>query len=101
MTKPAVIEVALPEGLDASALDVALLKATVQALVVLRKERGGPWEQVVRDLERDGWTVEWGMCWHAEAKRGTDYERAHGRSLDATFAELAQLARLDTVCHCP
>ncbi len=101
MAKTGVIEVALPEGVVPGALDAELLKATFQALVTLRLESGRQWEVVLRELERDGWTVDWGLCWHAEARRGVDYERAQGRTLDGAFSELAQLARLDAVGHCP
>ncbi len=101
MAKVGTIEVPLPEGIVPSALDVELLKATMRALVTLRTESGHRWEVALRELERDGWAVEWGLCWHAEAKRGDDCEHAHGRTLDATFTELAQLARLDMVGHCP
>jgi hypothetical protein len=56
---------------------------------------------VLCQLERDGWNVHWGLCWHADAKRGEDYEQASGKTLDETFSELAQLARLDMVGRCP
>ena len=36
-----------------------------------------------------------------EAKKGDDYEQVSGKTLDETFAQLAQLARLDMVGHCP
>ena len=101
MGKTECIEVALPDGVAASPLDAALLKATLQALATLRAEHGERWEGLLRGLQHDGWDVEWGLCWHAEARRGGDFERAQGRTLDATFAELAQLARLDMVGHCP
>jgi hypothetical protein len=101
MAKEQTIEVPLPEGVQPSKLDLELLKATFQAIVTLRTERGREWEQVLCQLERDGWSVHWGQCWHAEARRGEDFEQASGKTLDAVFAELAQLARLDMVGHCP
>ncbi len=101
MAKAQTIEVPLPEGVSPSRLDVELLKATFQAIVTLRTEGGQEWEEVVGQLERDGWSVQWGVCWPAEARRGEDYEKANGRTLGATLAELAQLARLDMVGHCP
>ena len=101
MARTDTIEVPLPEGVHPSKLDLELLKATFQAIVTLRTEGGKEWEQVLCQLERDGWSVRWGLCWHAEAKRGEDFETASGKTLDATFTELAQLARLDMVGHCP
>jgi hypothetical protein len=101
MGKAPTIEVPLPEGVQPSKLDLELLKATFQAIVTLRTEGGREWEEVLCQLERDGWNVHWGLCWHAEARRGDDYEQASGKTLDGTFAELAQLARLDMVGHCP
>jgi hypothetical protein len=101
MVKGRTIEVLLPEGVPADTLDLELLKATFHAIVALRSERGREWEKTLRQLEHDGWGVSWGMCWHAEAKRDADYERANGRTLDEAFAELAQLARLDEVGHLP
>jgi hypothetical protein len=101
MARAGIIEVALPEGVCPSTLDVELLKATFQALAALRTEGGRRWAEILGELERDGWAVQWGLCWHAEAKREGDFERAQGRTLDQTFTELAQLARLDAVGHCP
>jgi hypothetical protein len=101
MAGAATIQVSLPEGVKPSRLDLELLKATFQAIVTLRIGGGREWEQTLCQLERDGWNVQWGLCWHAEAKRGDDYEQANGRTLDGAFAELAQLARLDMVGHCP
>jgi hypothetical protein len=95
------IEVPLPKDVQPSRLDLELLRATFQAMVALRLEGGREWQEVLCQLERDGWTVNWGLCWHAEAKRGEDYEKVSGRTLDVTFSELAQLARLDMVGHCP
>jgi hypothetical protein len=101
MARAGIIEVALPEGIHVSPLDVEVLKATFQALAALRTEAGGEWAKVLGELERDGWAVQWGLCWHAEAKRAGDFEHAHGKTLDETFSELSQLARLDAVGHCP
>lgn len=101
MPRAATIEVPLPEGAQPSKLDLELLKATFQAIVTLRTEGGREWEEVLRQLERDGWSVHWGLCWHAQARRGEDYEQASGKTLDETFSELAQLARLDMVGRCP
>lgn len=101
MEKATSVEVPLPKGTVPSRLDIELLRATFQAMVTLRLEGSRQWEEVLCQLEHDGWSVNWGLCWHAEARRGGDYEQANGRTLDDTFSELAQLARLDMVGHCP
>jgi len=95
------IEVPLPTGVDPTRLDVELLKAAFSAIVTLRYETSSKWEAALHQLEEDGWSVHWGLTWHAEARKGDDYEEASGKTLDETFAQLAQLARLDMVGHCP
>ncbi|HVN76904.1 MAG TPA: hypothetical protein VMT19_11340, partial [Thermoanaerobaculaceae bacterium] len=84
------IEVPLPIGVQPTHLDVELLKAAFSAIVTLRYEASSDWEAALHQLEADGWRVNWGLTWHAEAKKGDDYEQASGRTLDETFAELAQ-----------
>ena len=101
MRAPRVVGVPLPEGVQPTRLDEELLKAAFQAIVTLRYEASCDWERALRQLKDDGWSVEWGLTWHAQARRGDDFEQASGRTLDGTFAELAQLARLDMVGHCP
>ncbi len=101
MARASSIEVPLPTGVDPTRLDVELLKAAFSAIVTLRYEASREWEAALHQLEGDGWSVHWGLTWHAEARKGDDYEQASGRTLDETFAELAQLARLDMVGHCP
>ncbi|MGD1146737.1 MAG: hypothetical protein ABR961_02155 [Thermoanaerobaculaceae bacterium] len=95
------IEVPLPTGVEPTRLDVELLKAAFHAIVTLRYETSSGWETALHQLEIDGWKVHWGLTWHAEAKKGDDFEQASGKTLDETFAQLAQLARLDMVGHCP
>ena len=95
------IAVPLPTGVEPTRLDLELLKAAFSAIVTLRYETSTDWEATLHQLEADGWRVHWGLTWHAEAKRGDDYEQVSGKTLDETFAQLAQLARLDMVGHCP
>ncbi len=101
MARASTIEVPLPTGVDPTHLDVELLKAAFSSIVTLRYEASSEWEAALHQLEADGWRVHWGLTWHAEARRDDDYEQASGRTLDETFAQLAQLARLDMVGHCP
>ncbi len=101
MARASCIEVPLPAGVAPTRLDVELLKAALSAIVTLRAEASGEWEAALHQLEGDGWRVHWGLTWHAEARKDDDYEQASGRTLDETFAQLAQLARLDMVGHCP
>lgn len=95
------VEVPLPESVTLNEVDLELLKASFQALVALRCEKGREWQDLLGQLRDDGWTVRWGLAWRAEAKRGEDYEEATGPTLDRAFAELAQLARADMVGHAP
>ncbi len=95
------LEVPLPESVALNDVDLELLKASFQALVALRCEKGREWEGLLRQLKEDGWTVRWGLTWRAEAKRGEDYEEATGPTLDEALAGVAQLARLDMVGHVP
>src|SRR5664279_604281 len=80
------LEVPLPESVVLNDVDLELLKASFQALVALRCERGREWEGLLRQLKEDGWTVRWGLTWRAEAKRGEDYEEATGPTLDDALA---------------
>jgi hypothetical protein len=95
------LEVPLPESVALNDVDLELLKASFQALVALRCEKGHEWEGLLWQLKEDGWTVRWGLTWRAEAKRGEDYEEATGPTLDEAFEGLAQLVRLDMVGHVP
>jgi hypothetical protein len=95
------LEVPLPESVALNDADLELLKASFQALVALRCEKGRAWEDTLRQMKEDGWTVRWGLTWRAEAKRGEDYEEATGPTLDEALAGVAQLTRLDMVGHVP
>jgi hypothetical protein len=48
------IEVPLPEHLELNDVDLELLKASFQALVALRCEKGHEWEGLLRELKEDG-----------------------------------------------
>jgi hypothetical protein len=96
-----VIEVPLPEGVEPTSEDLALLEGTFQAIVGLRYEGGREWEKIARRLEEDGWTVHCHLGWIAEARRGRDSEEAVGRTRAEAFAQLAELTQLDTVAGPP
>ena len=96
-----VLEVPLPEGLQPKGDDVELLKAVFQALAALRVQQGRDWLARVRELERDGWTVRWGLTWRAEAKRGEEYEEATGITLDEALSGVAQEILAEAPGHLP
>jgi hypothetical protein len=96
-----IVEVPLPESVTPGGADLELLKATFQALVALRCEKGREWEGLLRQMREDGWTVRWGLSWRVEAKRGGDYEEATGPTLDEAFGAVSQLALADMVGHVP
>lgn len=100
MTGTMVIEVPLPEAL-AGGDDAALIEALRRAVVSLRDEKGGEWAKVARKLETEGWKVDWGLTWTAEARRGEQHELALGDTRNEAFAQLYQLTMLDTVEGCP
>jgi hypothetical protein len=95
------LEVPIPDRVEMSPGDLELLKATFQALVALRAEKNPAWEGLVRQMESDGWKVQWGLTWRAEAKRGEDYEEATGTTLEEALSGVAQLVMTDMVGHTP
>ena len=101
MTATQSIEVQLPADAPVEPADRELLRATLQALVSLRCERGRAWDEVRRRLEGEGWRVDWNLNWRVRARRGEESEEAAGKTLDEAFAELEQLVRLDMVGHAP
>jgi hypothetical protein len=101
MRQQKIIEVPIPEGVDPVGDDLEILKATFQALAALRLAQGRDWMKRVRELEKDGWTVRWGLTWRAEAKRGEAYEDATGVTLDEALSDLAQLIMAETSGHVP
>ncbi len=96
-----ILEVPLPPGSEPEPDELELLTATFQALVSLRRERGRRWQEPLEALRREGWTVQWGLSWRAEAKRGTDYEEATGATLAEALHGVAQLALADMAAQVP
>lgn len=96
-----ILEVPVPGGVDMTGADLELLKATFQALVALRCDKTHCWGERAEEMRKDGWTVQWGLTWRAEAKRGEEYEEATGATLDEAMAGVDQLVRLDMVGHAP
>jgi hypothetical protein len=95
------IEVPLPEGVEPSVDDVALLTSLCSAIVGLRYAGSHRWEETARRLENAGWRVHWGLTWFAEARRDAHIEQATGRTRDEALAELWQLTLVDEVDGCP
>lgn len=95
------IEVPLPEGVEPTAGDVALLEALCGTIVGLRYPGSHRWEEMERKLENAGWRVRWGLTWFAEARREGHIEQVTGRTRDEALDELWQLTRLDEVDGCP
>ena len=99
MAKSQILHIPISE--DISPTGAELLKATFQAIISLRCDCSSEWDRTLRELQVDGWAVNWRLKWVAEAKRGTDFEQASGTTLDEVFSQLQQLTRLDTVAGCP
>jgi hypothetical protein len=68
-----VVEVPLPEGIEPGREEIELS----------------------RQLQERGWTVRICPGWIVEARRGSDVERAAGRTQAEALAELESLARMD------
>jgi hypothetical protein len=96
-----IIEVPIPDGVDPKRDDLELLKAFFQAVTALRVSQGRDWLAKVSELEKDGWTVRWGLVWQAEVKRGEEYEQATGATLDEALSGVAQLAAAEFAGHVP
>lgn len=91
-----IIEVPLPEGIKAQDVDLDLLNAIFRAIVTLRFEEFPERENVQGQIEKDGWDVNWGLTWVAEAKRGQTFEFAIGKTTEEALKKLyhnTQLAR--------
>ena len=95
------IEIPLPEGVEPSDDDLALLQSLCTTIVGLRYAGSHAWEETLHKLERCGWHVSWGLRWRAEARRDGHIEQADGMTRDEAFSELWQLTRLDDVEGCP
>ena len=95
------IEVPLPEHVEPTSEDAEVLAAAFRALVHLRYESGGEWQQVRRRLESEGWSVGCGLTWHVEARRGRELEEACGATRDEAFRRLDHATRATTSAGCP
>lgn len=95
------VEIPLPESLELTGGDLELLKATFQALVALRCEKGREWEGPLRQLKEDGWNVSWNLAWRVQARRGEDYEEATAPTLREALEGVTQLVLLDTAGRAP
>lgn len=95
------IEIPLPEGYSANDDDLALIRELFAAIVSNRYADLGRRERITRQLESEGWRVACGLTWFAEARRGEQLERAHGRSRDEALNELCELTLLDSCGGCP
>lgn len=96
-----ILEVPIPDGVDPKGDDLELLKAVFQALTALRASQGRDWLAKVRELEREDWTVRWGLVWQAEVKRGEEYETATGTTLDEALSGVAQMVAAEFAGHVP
>ena len=88
-----VVEIRLPDDLQLGETDVRELQASLESLMGL--EGGRSFQAVVHKLEAEGWATKATFGWCVEARRGRDFERAVGRTLDEAFEEVYQLTRLD------
>lgn len=88
-----VVEIQLPDDLVLDEAGVRELQASLQS--ILGREGGRSFQEVVRRLAAEGWATKTTLGWCIEARRGRDFERAVGRTLDEAFKELYQLTRLD------
>ena len=101
MSAPRVLEVPLPENAQPSLDDIELLRTAFQAIVGLHYPGGQEWQQVLRHLEGDGWSVRCGLVWHVEARRGRELEEACGKTRDEAFARIDQTTRAASLEGCP
>ena len=60
-----------------------------------------PWQLIKRQLEDQGWEVEYEQVWLARARRGINVEDGVAPLLDDAFAQLQQQTRLDNCEGCP
>ncbi len=86
------IEVPLPQGATASPEDVDVLGDLFRAIAAVHFDSAHRWLEQRQALERDGWTVNWGLQWHVEVRRGRELEQACGRTLEEAFATIRQVA---------
>ncbi len=101
MTGTTFLEVPIPSTLPGGDEDRTLLAALLGAVAGQPDRKPGDWVRIVEKLESQGWRVEWGLTWTAEARRGSQHEQAAGPTRTDAFAQLEQLTMLDTVEGCP
>ena len=86
------IAVPIPTGALATTEDVEVLGSLFRAIAAVRFDEGHEWPRIRQALERSGWSVQWGLQFHVEARRGRELEEACGRTLDEAFAKVWQVA---------
>ena len=96
-----IIEVPLPENIQARDVDLDLLKAIFQAIVSLRFEDFPNREALQKKIEEGGWTVRWGLTWMAQAKRDQNFEFAIGQTTEEALRKLYHLTQLSPQEGCP
>jgi hypothetical protein len=90
-----VVEVPIPAGMSPTADDLEVLERLFRVMTCVRLDPGREWSRVRNTLERNGWTLSWGLEWHVEARRGRELEQACGTTLDEAFARVWQVTRED------
>jgi hypothetical protein len=101
MERHQVLEIPLPEAPRATDDDVELLGELCRVILGVRHESGAAWRGKMRKLEEEGWDVQVGLMWVAQARREGHLEQALGRSRDKAFNELCEMAMLSAVDGCP
>lgn len=96
-----VIEVHLPPDMPATAQDLDVLRTTFQTIVTLTRECGCGANAHLRQMQAEGWNVDWGLTWLAKAKRGDVYEEVTGATKEEALDRLRQMTRLHVVDGCP
>jgi len=96
-----IIEIPLPDGVQASTAEVELLKVTFQAFLRLRCADCERQKELMQGIEECGWKVHCGLSWVAEARRGSDYEQATGETMDDALSSLYHLTRMAKLEGCP
>jgi hypothetical protein len=99
MSTSKTIEISIPA--DMPQAYVNLLKDKIEETVAHRCDYNKNWGAVLADLEKHGWRCQLHLNWAAEAKRGSDYEKADGTLLCETIESLRQLTSLHSIENCP
>lgn len=96
------IEVPLPEGIEPTASEQALVDVLCRAVFALRPTEGETcWARTARALRDRGWDVTWRLMWVAAGRRAGHIEEGAGATLDEAFGRLQELTLLDEVEGCP